>query len=180
MTSECEKLDAYLADDLSADAAIRFTNHLNQCATCRDAVDEQRWIDQVLRSHELAIIEPAPPALHETFRISIARRRQRTRLIACGLATAAATIAVAMGWTLKLNGPAIATRREAPSQITTHAGPAMPPRATFVSNGDTIAVPLECADENVTIVQLYPTTETERRMRRELALQILFSESNGG
>jgi hypothetical protein len=63
---------------------------------------------------------------------------------------------------------------------TSESSHAATPHATFVSNGDTIAVTLESADDNVTIVQLYPTTETVRRARNAYALDLLYSESDGG
>lgn len=187
MKNDCHNLDAYLGDDLSAGDAARFNEHLVHCGACRDAVDEQRWIDQILRSSEIAHIEPAPAALHETFLTSVARRRQKTRLIARSLAAAAAVAIVAAGWTLKLNRQAMLVREPAAGNVASYAdltnpdsNNVAPTRATFVSNGDTIAVPLESADDNVTIVQLYPTTEAERQMRRELALQLIDSETNGG
>jgi hypothetical protein len=54
------------------------------------------------------------------------------------------------------------------------------PGAAFVANGDAIAVPLASEDPAVTVVQLYPTTTTERRWRRELSLYAGSSGQDGG
>jgi len=187
---ECNNLDAYLADDLPADAATRFAQHLGDCEMCREAIDEQRWIDGLLHSDLRASLEPTPAALRETLHTSIARRRRTSRYIACGFATAATLAIVALGWTLKLNRQANDARVQGANDIASHDNSLNPtlnqtlandasPRATFVSSGDAIVVPLE-SEGDVTIVQLYPTIQTERRMRLELALQFTNLESNGG
>lgn len=186
MTSECDNLDAYLGDDLQVDAATRFLRHLDQCAGCRENVELQRWIDGLLSSDACAALEPAPAALRDTLRASISRGHRRGPIIACGLVAAAMLAIVAAGWTLKLNREADGPLTPTTGHITAPINPvnpklmnAAPPQATFVSNGDTIAVPVGSSDDNVTIVQLYPTTETKRRWRRELTLQFLHSETDG-
>jgi hypothetical protein len=45
-----------------------------------------------------------------------------------------------------------------------------PPPATFVSTSDAIAIPLESPADNVTVVQVYPTIDTERRWQLETTL----------
>jgi anti-sigma factor RsiW len=192
VTGECDNLDAFLLDDLRAEAAARFTSHLHECDECRESVDRQRWIDGALKSSLGAALERAPIALNDSLRTSPSSRRQHARLIACGLATLAAAIAVAVGWTAKLNrqaehGPQPGTNSIAKQEgdvpdIVTPAivNDAKRPHATFVSSQDAIAVPIESAEEDVTIVRLYPTTETERRMEHELLLQTIQSEFNGG
>ena len=57
--SDCENLDAFLADDLSPSEVSRFTAHLHECASCRDAVDQQGWIDGLLSSPILTELEAA-------------------------------------------------------------------------------------------------------------------------
>ena len=44
------------------------------------------------------------------------------------------------------------------------------PQATFVSTTDAIVVPLESPSSDVTVVQVYPTTDTERHWRLEAVL----------
>jgi anti-sigma factor RsiW len=189
---DCDNLDAFLADELAADASTQFAQHLEVCDDCREAVGEQRWIDGLLRSGTHESDESVPQSLYESLRHSTVRRRHSVRLIACGLAAIAAAIAVAAGWTLTPNRQAdgiAANNNDAASEqhviveSNIHAAAAIDaqkPQATFVSSDDTIAVPIESTDDDVTVVQLYPTTQTERRWRRELALQITHSESNGG
>jgi hypothetical protein len=51
----------------------------------------------------------------------------------------------------------------------------------FVSSGDAIAVQLSSPAPEVTIVQLHPTTITQRRAETDLFLrQLLRTEPNGG
>lgn len=152
MKLECDHLDNYLADDLPADAATRFSQHLDHCEACREAVDEQRWINGLLRSDLRASLEPTPTALRETLYTTIARRRQNARLIACGLATAVTVAIVALGWTLHLNRQADGP----PAQEFAQAA-AAPPRATFAGGPDFIVVPIESKSPNVTVVRVYPT-----------------------
>ena len=42
--------------------AARFAAHLDDCPTCREAVDEQQWIDGLLRAR-IAQLETPPPAV---------------------------------------------------------------------------------------------------------------------
>src|SRR5437867_1731174 len=98
MNRECNKRDAFLADDLPADETERFNDHLPNCDACREAVNQQRWIDVLLQSPVRSQLEPLPVDLVELMRTSVSRRRQVARLAACGLAAAAA-ILVAAGWT---------------------------------------------------------------------------------
>jgi predicted anti-sigma-YlaC factor YlaD len=98
--NDCNQLDAYLTDDLSVDDARRFESHLKECSTCREAIDEQNWIDNLLRSPVRTQIERAPATIRDSFRSSLSGRR-RVLQVACGLA-AAAVLVVAVGW-LELN-----------------------------------------------------------------------------
>ena len=99
--TDCNKLDAYLADDLSVDDARRFESHLEACSACREAIDEQNWIDSLLQSPARIQIERTPAAILDSFHSSLSQRRHRVWQTACGLA-AAAVLVVAVGW-LELN-----------------------------------------------------------------------------
>ena len=94
--SNCNNLDAYLSDDLSGDERAIFESHLEECATCRDAVDEQQWIDDLLQSPERTQLERPSATILDSFRVSIAQRRRRVVQATCGLA-AAATLLIAVG-----------------------------------------------------------------------------------
>jgi hypothetical protein len=181
MTSECDNLDAYLAEDLPPAARAQFALHLTECEPCRENIAQQRWIDNLLCSDERASLEPVPLFRRETFLAPTTPRRQSTRVVACGLAAVASVCIVAVGLALKQTGPVPQSRQPATSNVASRSTTnAATPRATFVSNGDTIAVPLESPDDNVTIVQLFPTTVTERQTRLELVLQLSDSQSDGG
>jgi hypothetical protein len=87
----CEALDDYLDGALAPREAARFESHIASCIACREAVDEQRWIDGLLRSDEAAELEAAPaPAT-----IPIAKlRRRRVFALAAAAAAIAATAAI--------------------------------------------------------------------------------------
>jgi hypothetical protein len=112
------------------------------------------------------------------------RRRQNSRLLAGSLA-AVALLLIAASWAVRHTsqqtaGVKVSIAATDHKTSPTIAGPAsVANRATFVSNGDSIAVPIESASAEVTIVQVYPTTDTELRWRREFMLSSTF-ESNGG
>jgi anti-sigma factor RsiW len=182
MNIECSKLDAYLSGELSGQPADQFERHLPQCEPCRHAIDEQRWIDGLLRSPNRLQLDAAPSELIETFQSSLAQRRRRLRLAACGLA-AAASLLVAVGW-LELNRQAVgrvdpvgSRHRVAESAQVRGVGAS---EATFVGGAGFIAIPLESPAADVTVVQVFPTVETEMRWRRELALPTSHPNSNGG
>jgi anti-sigma factor RsiW len=179
--SDCNKLDAYLGGDLSADDVSRFESHLEVCGGCREAVDEQQWIDDLLQSPARMQIEPTPAASLDSFRIAPARRR-RALQAACGLAAAAALL-VAVGWPMlnrQARHPSVAEVQNVtvnePSQIVDP----VQPQATFVTTADSIVVPVDSPSTDVTVVQVYPTTDTERRWRLEQSLLSISTKSNGG
>ena len=159
MNDDCENFDAYLADDLPADAAEAFAAHLPECDECREAIDEQQWIDDLLQSPVRLALEPAPPQLAAAMRVAVTKREGRQkRLVAIALATAA-TIFVAIGW-IQLN-------RQAGNRIVDGASTAgvatgnhprsqARPRATFVASSNEIAVPVASHHPDVTIVRVYP------------------------
>jgi hypothetical protein len=161
---DCSNLDAHLLGDLPPDAVARFTAHLDQCEACREAIDQQQWIDGLLTSPLGCELESPSSTIIQSFCTTINSRRRQTRLIACVFATAAA-LAVAAGWTaLNRQAPAIG----APNGVAVtaviddvaHTAPqigADPPHATFVGGADVLVVPVASRHPNVTIVRVYPT-----------------------
>jgi anti-sigma factor RsiW len=83
----CRRLDAYIDGELSREIRGLFVAHLDQCSACREAIDQQRWIDSVLTSAAAAELESAPP-LREM------RRRRPSRRRWLPLAAAAAVAAL--------------------------------------------------------------------------------------
>ncbi len=172
LNSNCNNLDAFLSDELSDDQLANFESHLEECTACRDAANQQQWIDVLLQSPARVQLEPPPVTLDDLFRSSLAQRRRRVMSAACGLAAAAALL-VAAGW-LERNRQAVEPLKSAESSIAVaeavHAPTSAQPTATFVSTSDAIVVPLESPSTDVTVVQVYPTTDTERRWRLEATL----------
>lgn len=190
VTPECEHLDAFLLSDLPPAAVVRFEAHLATCADCHEAVEEQRWIDGLLQSDATATLEPAPPSL-TTLPTLNTRRRQVTRYVGPLITVAAALLIAVFGWqligsreneTMSPKGGNLAKNAASrPSAVPVLAGePGDTNRARFVNRSDTIALSIESDDDNVSIVQLVPTTQTDRRIRNEFILRALELDSNGG
>lgn len=146
------------------------------------ADDLDDWIDSLLRSPEAARVEAPPTTLIPSLRTVLAQRR-RQRLRTASSLVSAAVLLIALGW-IVLNHQAQRPAAPEPSSIAAVQPEINPapesPRATFTTNGETIAVPLESSAPDVSIVLLYPTTDTELRWRLEWILQNTKPHSNGG
>jgi predicted anti-sigma-YlaC factor YlaD len=179
--NECRQLDGYLDGELKAEERLAFEKHLSQCAECREAVEQQVWIDDLLQSSDAAEEESLSVSAGVAARKAILSARRRTHvrrsLIA---ATAAACIAViALHYVAApphaAPGDARGSKHQAIVQRDTIRQQSWArqnmtnsePEATFVTDGAAIAVPLASGDAQVSIVQLYPTTTTQRRWQRE-------------
>jgi anti-sigma factor RsiW len=160
---ECSNLDAYLLGDLPDAAASRFTAHLVHCETCRDAVDQQRWIDDLLKSPIRSELELPPNTLIDSCRTSPSVRPQPTRVLA-GVFAAAAALAIAAGWTVlnrqarDIDAPGGKLAAEFVTSTFQSVGQAPePPRATFVGGPDVLVLPVPSRHANVSIIRIYPT-----------------------
>jgi hypothetical protein len=151
---DCANLDDFLLGELPADAATRFAAHLDQCAACREAVDQQRWIDELLASPIVHELESGPDWLSDSLRTRVLARRRRARLVACVFA-AAAVLVFALGWTV-LNRQALDGAASGGVAETTPTNVIDLPRATFVGGPDVLVVPVASRHSNVTIVRVYP------------------------
>ena len=80
----CDRLDAYVDGDLGEGERDAFAAHILQCPACRDAIDQQRWLDGLLRSAEAEQLEALRPPL------VLARRPRRRLLVAAAVAAALA------------------------------------------------------------------------------------------
>ena len=182
LDSNCNNLDAYLSDDLSAECRAIFESHLESCATCRDALDQQQWIDDLLRSPERLEIEQPSATVLDPVRSTIVRRERQTLRTAYTLA-AAAVLLIGIGW-IVLDRQTAQPHTPATQEVVAtkaHFSPtATTPEATFVASTDAIVVPMESSSTDVTVVQVYPTTDTERRWRLEQSLSTLSTQPNGG
>jgi hypothetical protein len=196
VTDDCSQLDVWLADALGADETATFVEHLAHCEICREQVEQQRWIDGLLQLDARKVLEPIPDRLRELAHVTplqpASNRLRRRAMIA---AAVAASVLFAVGTVLtvrnskQVDGPAdigvASTISEHVEQSAIEIDRAAEesdesPKATFVSNQDMIAVPVESADDNVTIVQLYQTTEAQRRSRFEFVFQFDPNEPSGG
>src|SRR2546423_15692546 len=87
--SDCEKLDVYLAGDLSGGEVVRYESHVEECTACREAVDEQQWVEELLQSPARIQIECPPATILDSFHLSVAPRRRRVMQAAFSVAGAA-------------------------------------------------------------------------------------------
>jgi anti-sigma factor RsiW len=154
MNEYCSNLDNYLLADLSPADDAAFAEHLAGCEDCREAIEEQQWIDDALRASSGLESQIPPPHIASDLRVVVARREShRRRAVGIALATAA-TLLVVVTWLL--NHPS----GHLPERVaTTNQVPSAPesPRAVFVAGGGTIAVPVESRHPDVTIVRIYST-----------------------
>jgi len=170
-----------LDGELPAPATANFVAHVDQCAVCREAIEQQQWIDGLLRSDDAARLDGTSI---RSFRVP---RRRRKAFVAA----VAATIAVALApWAMQRfyqpsNRPArpevtqdgdLARDRTSGSPSVPLSELPRPPVATFVSSGTTIAMPVESPSSEVTIMRLYPTMGTRPR---NLSTSQLSEESLG-
>ncbi len=149
-TLDCEQLEAYLVGDLSNAEFAEFEAHLSSCGECRGAVDQQRWINRLLRSPERMALEPAPARLVPRLQDCIAGRRRRLRVggLAAAVLVAVATWGVAERerqlnrQAVDVSGPKVASQVEnAP--------------AVFIGDDDSIVVPMASQYPDIAIVRVY-------------------------
>jgi anti-sigma factor RsiW len=158
----CVWLDDYLANDLPAGDASRFTAHLPACAACTKAVREHERLAGLLnRAVEL---EQVPMSLNATAlrRLRLARRRR----IAAVAVSVAASVVVALGlirWIarseikpeIRETAPEIVQKQpQAPAKVAVPSAPKV--RVTFPPDSGVIAVPVPVDNPNVTFIWIYP------------------------
>jgi anti-sigma factor RsiW len=150
----CQRLDDYLAHDLTGAERDEFVAHLDQCAECRAAVQEADELSSRLRSAcERFDLVPSDLEVSITGRINAARW-QRPALAAIALA---ASIGFVAFW-LSRDGSAPDTT---PKPISPPIASAAPPvRVTFPGD-KTLAVPVDFASPNVTVLLVYPNLRSE-------------------
>lgn len=156
---ECEKLDTYLSGELAPDDNASFERHLAACSVCREAIDEQRWIDGLLRSPVLRETESPEPTLALSICEAVARQRRR-RLVLSGAAAAAAVVFMVVGWVLRLEREALQGGNTAARVSEKSVTPAV-----FIGSDDLIVVPVESRHPNVTVVRVYPVYQPNNIVR---------------
>ena len=133
MNEYCSNLDSYLLGELSPADEVAFAEHIDSCEECREAVEEQQWIDDLLEASTRLESEVPPPRIVSELRVSVARRESfRRRAVGIALATAAALL-IATTWLLHNPGANfpehVATTTEVPT-APEHRTPCSSPRAT--------------------------------------------------
>jgi hypothetical protein len=182
----CSQLDAFLDGELPPSEHAEFLAHMDACEPCRDAAQQQQWIDGLLRSGEAAALET--PSMRPTIPL---RRHARRRILAAAVAASIVAALAApfiplprrdgLGEGLQevasLPSPKPSEQRAIDASPPPPASIADPspspslqerrisdkPVATFASNGNAIAVPLAGDDAEVTVVQLVPTVAAQVR-----------------
>jgi anti-sigma factor RsiW len=152
MNEYCPNLDNYLLGDLSPADEAAFAEHLHNCDDCREAIDEQQWIDNLLQASSQLETEIPPPHIASELRVVAASREShRNRAVAIALATAAALL-IAATWLLNHPTGTLPERVATTNQV-----PNIPeaPHAVFVAGSGAIAVPVESRHPDVTIVRIY-------------------------
>ena len=154
----CEQLEAYLDGDLSADEIAIFQSHLLSCDDCRGAIGQQQWLEDLLRSPQLAELEPAPAHILTTLTTTVSRRWRRKALLASGMA--AAVLAFVAYWGVvnrqaTIEGPVLAEVAP-PAATQVKVSPAV-----FVAADGSIAVPVASEYPDVTIVRVYAAYRTD-------------------
>src|SRR5262249_20129472 len=156
-----EQRDGYLGKWLTREEQVEFEAHLANCPDCRQFVQEQQRLDDLLARANAALV-PVPTALIDQVNHRLRRaRRRRAAVWAAGLAAAGVLIGVLVPWFLAQRPaqeepvrPAVA---EAPAP---RPEPAPDPRSlvevTFQAPSDLIAVPRKTEDPSVTIIWVYP------------------------
>jgi anti-sigma factor RsiW len=157
MSSPCENLDGYLGRWLREPELLAFVAHLESCPRCRQAVNEQREVDRLLKQAAASDGRMPPEFVNRIEERLVRARRRRVVFRAAALA---AGVLLALGvsvWMLRKPG---ATHDVAQAPPVEHPVPAPAPRvATRVvlspSTGLT-AVPIRSNNPDVTIVWLFP------------------------
>jgi anti-sigma factor RsiW len=183
MNEHCPNLDNYLLGDLSPADEATFAEHLHDCDDCREAIEEQHWINNLLQASSRLETEAPPPYIARELRVVAASREShRNHAVAIALATAAALL-VAVTWLL--NHPTgtlpehLATTNQIPNTPE-------PPHALFVAGSGAIAVPVESRHPDVTIVRIYSTFQPANNSKmaafepESINLNNLTDFSNGG
>src|SRR3954453_19692784 len=83
MKAECEQLDDFLDAARSGEHSHRFEHHLLTCETCREAVRQQHWIDDLLQSRARLKLEPIPARLTSHLQRPVRHYVRRVQIAVC-------------------------------------------------------------------------------------------------
>ena len=98
MNEYCSNLDNYLVGDLSPADEAAFAEHLNGCDECREAIEQQQWINGLLQASSQIETQAPPPRIANELRVTVCVRESfRKRAVTFAFASAAALL-VAATW----------------------------------------------------------------------------------
>lgn len=174
-TSSCTQLDDYLGGWLSETERNAFEVHLANCRQCRQSVEQQRHIDDLL-ARGMERLEPAPPYLVSAVETRIqSLRRRRARQLAWGVPTGIALAFVIGTWASNRHtAPPAASRvqREVvalPSKTSAkqESRADQPVQVTLSDPTAAILVPMNKDAPTVSIVWVYPAIRPSRQSSGE-------------
>jgi anti-sigma factor RsiW len=153
--SLCQSLDDYLDHDLVPAERARFVAHLSECPSCKQAVEENQQLENMLV--EAIGLEPVPRNLVAQVKDRLRlRRRRRWVAAAAALAATAATVFLVvrnLPLTPQSELPAAKVSSERPVVV---AAPARDPvRIIFPADANVLVVREKSDSPNVTIVRVY-------------------------
>jgi anti-sigma factor RsiW len=162
-TRHCEQLDDFLSDELSADERSRFEQHLAECMACREQVDEWRSLQSLLRTASETLEQPsaelmrdvsglvaAPVAERPLSPVPLDRAMQWRRIAAMVAACLlVAGLLSTLHWTVPQPDKAES------SWVTT-----VTPLPDVELPENVIGVPIDIGDPDVTVVWVYPLSES--------------------
>ena len=174
----CDNLDAYLLQELEGDSLLSFRQHLTQCETCRESLQQQADLDRLLQlnADRLAAATRVTD-LAERVESRIVRHRRRSRTIGIVTVLVPTVVCAILFWSRPEN-----TNRSSPQQkslVQTEAEQtpienipeesvlpsvrtevqADPPQVQV--SGDVVALEIESGDPTITIIQIYPTVRSK-------------------
>jgi len=162
--SLCDLIDGFLGKWLTEPERAAFQAHLTGCPSCRQQVEEQDRLHQLLQE-AMAQLEPTPPGLMAQIdrQLQRARRRRRTVRWAGGVAAALLCGGLSVWW---LQPPKLEEQPpqplvvDAPAPAPSGPPPPRPVRVTFARPAEVIAVPRKTDNPAVTIIWVYPAVQT--------------------
>jgi ferric-dicitrate binding protein FerR (iron transport regulator) len=161
----CEHRDGSLGKWLTEEERLAFEAHLANCPDCRQFLQEQRRLDELLSGANAARV-PVPARLIDQIEERLRRaRRRRVAAWAAGLAAASISVCFLAAWLLSPPAPEVEPV-QSPVVMLPHQQTQMTldPRSLvevkFQPSSDVIAVPQKTGNPSVTIIWVYPTIKT--------------------
>jgi hypothetical protein len=161
--STCDLLDGFLGRWLSDEEQARFAAHLACCSICRQTVQENERLDNLL-SHAMVRWAPVPKTLVDRIEAGVYLARRRRRFTIAGLAAAAAILLCLLpAWRLLSRRAGQPTPMAPIAEVDRRpAQPPSPPVVVTVHHADKVMTrPMESKNPNVTIIWVYQVETTQ-------------------